>query len=141
VSARNLQLHRRALQALTARDIDALLAFIDPQIEFYTEMAEVGGGVYHGHDGMRQWIGDLQDAWGNEFRAEPEAFFDLGEQTLLCYLLRARGRYSGAGVAKPLVQVCRWRDGLCVYSKVYVHREDAFGDLGVSERELEPIVP
>src|SRR5438552_517849 len=125
----NLENHRRALEALTTRDIDALLAFVDPQIEFQSEMAEVGGGVYHGHDGIRRWLGDLQDAWGNEFRAEPEAFFDLGEQTLLSYVLRVRGRRSGAEVTMPLMQVCSWRDGRIVYSKVYVHREDALRDL------------
>jgi hypothetical protein len=121
--------------------MEALLAFIDPQIEFHTEMAEVGGGVYHGHDGIRRWIGDLEDAWGDEFRAEPDAFFDLGEQTLLSYVLHTRGRQSGAEVAMPLMQVCSWRDGLCVYSKVYVHREDALRDLGISEDVLEPIRP
>ena len=38
-------------------------------------------------------------------------------------------------------RVCRWRDGLMVYGKAYVHREDALRDLGVSEDALEPIAP
>jgi hypothetical protein len=41
----------------------------------------------------------------------------------------------------PGAQVCRWRDGLLVYAMVYVHREDALRDLGVSEDALEPIAP
>ena len=74
---------------------------------------------------------------GDEFRVKPEAFFDLGEQTLLFYLVHGRGQQSGAEVAMPGAQVCRWRDGLMVYAKVYVHREDALRDLGMSEDELE----
>jgi hypothetical protein len=41
----------------------------------------------------------------------------------------------------PNAQVFRWRDGLGVYWKGYVHREDALRDLGISEDELEPIAP
>jgi hypothetical protein len=41
----------------------------------------------------------------------------------------------------PYAQVVRWRDGLAVYFKGYVHREDALKDLGVAEDALEPIAP
>ena len=76
-----------------------------------------------------------------ELRAEPEAFFDLGEQTLMFAVLHGRGRQSGAEVAMPWAAVARWRDGLCVYLKVYAHREDALRDLGVSEEALEEVAP
>jgi hypothetical protein len=38
-------------------------------------------------------------------------------------------------------QVMKWRGGLAVYFKGYAHKEDALGDLGVSEHTLEPIAP
>jgi hypothetical protein len=41
----------------------------------------------------------------------------------------------------PFAQVAKWRDGLLIYWKAYVHREDALRDLGVSEDALEPIAP
>ena len=103
---------------------------------------------------MRQWVaasitgtmgceggfGDFEDVWGNDFQIEPEAYFDLGEQTLLFYVLHGRGKQSGADVALPTAVVARWRDdGLCVYFKAYADREDALRDLGVSADALEPI--
>jgi ketosteroid isomerase-like protein len=94
-----------------------------------------------GHDGIRQWLGDLQDAWGDEIRNEPEALFDLAEQTLVFSVLRGRGRQSGAEVIMPIAQVARWRDGLCVYYKAYADRDGALSDLGVSRQVLEPITP
>jgi hypothetical protein len=100
-----------------------------------------GGAVYHGHDGMRQWHEEMQDAWGDDLRAEPEAYFDLGEQTLLFFVFRGRGRRSGADVAMPAAQLSRWRDGLMVYLKGYADREDALNDLSVSEHELERLRP
>ena len=68
-------------------------------------------------------------------------YFDLGQQTLLFYVLHGRGRKSGAEVAMQGAQLFRWHDGLGVYGKTYAHREDALGDLGLSEDALEPIAP
>jgi hypothetical protein len=102
----------------------------------------VGSSVYHGHDGARRWHQDLTDAWGEEIRVEPETYFDLGEQTLLFYVLHGRGRQSGAEVAiRNAAHVFRWRDGLIVYWKGYVERQDALRDLGIAEDALEPIAP
>jgi ketosteroid isomerase-like protein len=127
-------------EALNARDIEALVSYCDPNIEFHSTFAAVGGAVYQGHDGMRTWFRDLEDAWGDKLNSEVEAFFDLGEDgVLVFYLLRARGRQSGAEVRLPAASVMRLRKGLIVYFKAYAHREDVFRDLDVSEDALEPI--
>jgi hypothetical protein len=72
---------------------------------------------------------------------EPEAYFDLGEHTLAFSTLHGRGQQSGAEVALPTAQLCRWRGGLIVFLKAYAHKEDALLDLGVSEDVLKPIAP
>jgi hypothetical protein len=91
---------------------------------------------------VRRYLRDFRDAWGDDFHVEAEAFYDLGgEQTLMFYSVHGRGQQSGAEVAMPGAQVGRWRDGLLVYAKVYVRREDALKELGVSEDTLEPILP
>jgi ketosteroid isomerase-like protein len=141
VSEQNVELHRRAVGAFNKRDIEAFIAYCHPEIEFHSTFAAIGGAVYHGHDGMRKWHQDFGDVWGEEISAEPEAYFDLGEHTLAVNVLHGRGRHSGAEVALPAAQVCRWRAGLIVYHKGYAHTEDAFRDLGVSEDALEPIDP
>jgi ketosteroid isomerase-like protein len=140
VSEQNVELHRRAIEAFNARDLGASIALCDPQIEFHSMFAAVEG-VYHGHDGLRRFRTDLEEAWGGQFRLEPEAYFDLGEYTVAFYALRGRGKQSGAEVALSGTHVFRWRDGLIVYFKAYAHREDALRDLGVSEDALEPIAP
>ena len=58
--------------------------------------AAVGGGVYYGHDGMRRWHRDLQEAWGEQIRLQPEAYFDLGEYMLTFFVYHGRGEHSGA---------------------------------------------
>jgi hypothetical protein len=140
MSQENVKLHRRAIEAFNARDVEAFIAFIDPSVEFHTEFATVSGG-YHGHDGVRKFFRDLEDVWTDGIRLEPEAYFDLGEQTLVFYVLHARGGLSGAEVATPSAHVVRLRNGLAVYLKGYFHKEDALKDLSLSEDALEPVDP
>jgi ketosteroid isomerase-like protein len=141
VSQENVELHRRASLAYNAHDLDAFIAYFDPSTEFHSAFGPLGGGVYHGHHGVREYFRDLEDAWGDEIHGEVEAFFDLGEYTLAFYVLHGRGRQSGAEVVMPLAQVVRWRDALVVYFKVYARREDALRDLGISEDALKRIEP
>ena len=103
-------------------------------------MTTPGGAVYHGHDGVRRYAADLEDAWG-EFEVVSEALFDFGEHTLAFIVARGRGRQSGAEVAREGAHVARWRDGRCVYLRIHLRREDALEELGVSEDALEPIAP
>ena len=140
MSEQNVELHRRLVEALNRRDIEAIIACLDPSVEYHPLLSAIGTTVYHGHDGMRSWFGQLDEAW-EELRLEAENYFDLGEQTVLFYVLRGRGRHSGAVVAISGAHVCTWRDGLGVVAKQYAHREDALRDLGVTEDALEPIAP
>ena len=141
MSQENVELHRRAVQAFNTRDVENFIPFCDQSIEAHSVFAAVGGAVYHGHDGLRRFFRDARDAWGDEIRIEPEAYFDLGESTLAFYVLHGHGRQSGAEVTMPVAQEVRWRGGLGVYFKAYADREDALRDLCLSEDELEPIDP
>jgi ketosteroid isomerase-like protein len=138
VSEENVELHRRAIEVINSRDVEAAIASADPSVEFVSTIA---GASYRGHDGVRNVFRDLVDGFGDELRLEPEVFFDLGEQTLAFYVARGRGRQSGAEVVMPQAHVATWRDGLLVYLRAYAHREDALNDLGVSEDALERIAP
>ena len=141
MSQENVELHRRVIEAFNARDIERMLAYCDPGIEWNSTFAAVGGAIYHGHEGIRKWDREWREVWGDEIRAEPEAYFDLGENTVAFYLLHGRGQQSGAAVTLPIAAVARWRSGLILAFKGYAHRADAFNDLGVAEDALDPLPP
>jgi ketosteroid isomerase-like protein len=141
MSDRKVELARRAIAAFNARDIEAMIAYFDPNDELHAVYAAVGGAIYHGHDGLRKYFRDLEHAWGAELRLEPESFFDLGEQPPAFQAVYGRGRHSGAEVAMPAARVATCRDDLIVHFKGSTDREVALTDLGVSEDELEPIDP
>ena len=99
MSEENVQLLRRWFEGFNARDVEAVIAVCDPSGVFISTFAVGGAAVYHGHDGVRRYFGDLAEAWGDEIRLEPEAYFDLGGHTLAFSVSRGRGRHSGADVA------------------------------------------
>jgi hypothetical protein len=139
MSRENVERARRALEAASdPRDVDALIALSVPNVELHSTFAAVGGAVYRGTDGLREWDRDLDEAW-DEIRNATDAVFDLGECTLVFGVLKGRGRHSGVEATMPVAFVFRWRNDLLVYCKVYAHREDALNDLGLSEDALEPI--
>jgi ketosteroid isomerase-like protein len=141
VSEENIELQRRVVDAFNARDIDGFIVYADPGIELHSAFAAVGGAVYRGHDGLRDWHRDFEEAWGTDVGVRVEAYFDLGDDVMAYYVLHGRGKASGVEVDMPNALVARWRDGLMVYFKVYAHREDVLVALDVVESELEPIAP
>ena len=141
VSREHVELNRRYIEAFNARDIDAFIAYCDPSIEFHSVYAAVGGAVYHGHGGLRDWHQDLEEAWAGKIRLDAEAYLDLGEHTLGFFMLHGRGRHSGAEAAMPMAHAVRWRDRLLVWAKSYTKREDALNELGTSAGKLSRIDP
>jgi ketosteroid isomerase-like protein len=140
MSEQNVELHRRVAAAFTAGDVEAFIACFDPSVEFHTEFADVGG-LYHGQDGLRRFLRDFEDAWGGKMRIEPEAYFDLGDTTLLFLTARARGTRSGAEVVMSTAHAIRWRDGLVISFRGYAGREGALADLSLSQDALDAIDP
>jgi hypothetical protein len=91
-----------------------------------------------GHDGVREYFRDLEDAWGMRSAARSRrSLISVRTRSPSTFVWTRQGERGGM----PLAQVVRWRDGLVVYFKVYAHREDALRDLGISEDSLKRIGP
>ena len=64
MSETNVELARQVMDALARRDLSRVIALSDPGVEWHSFFAELGDeGVYRGHDGTRQYMRDLNDAW------------------------------------------------------------------------------
>ena len=56
MSQENVELLYEANDAFNRRDLDAVLALADSEVEFFPRILELeGGGPYRGHDGIRRW--------------------------------------------------------------------------------------
>jgi ketosteroid isomerase-like protein len=54
MSHENVELARRAYDALNRRDLDAFLALMDADVEAFPRVVAIEGG-FHGHEGIRRW--------------------------------------------------------------------------------------
>jgi ketosteroid isomerase-like protein len=98
-----------AVDAVNARDIDALMSLYAPDAVF--EHSEVVG-VFEGRATFRGSFDDWLDAY-EEFRIEFEARRDLGNGvTFGVTVLRGRPGDSTGWIQGRFVSVVTWRDGL-----------------------------
>jgi ketosteroid isomerase-like protein len=124
---------RRAVDAFNRRDVDALLEWNHPDIVYQTAIAsmEGEGGVYHGHEGAREWLRDLDDAV-EELHGELDELYDLGDGRYLgAGRFHGRGRGSGAEFDVPIAWVYIAEGDLLVRFEAYFEREKALESLGL----------
>ena len=135
MSQENVDAFKRGSEAASRRDIDALLAVVDPEVEWRGAVAAlVGGGatVYRGHEGVREWLRDLEEAFADIEIAYSE-IRDLGERLVALGHFRARGKNSGVLVETPAGWVVEFKDGRVSYVRAYFDPQEALEAAGLSE--------
>jgi ketosteroid isomerase-like protein len=117
--AGNLGLVRRLFEVFAARDLDALLELVDPQIEFFGPTATIlrEGRCYRGHEGMRRYMHDVEGLW-QELVLDPRVFREIGNHVVA--IGRVRGRaHDGLEVDTPAAWVWRVESGLVTWGCAY----------------------
>lgn len=115
-----------------ADDTEDFYELLDPEVEWMPLTAAMEGSSYHGLDGARQWVEELENDW-EVFETRPEEFRDLGDgRVLVLGTWRARGRGSGIELdsqrAAWLMQI---RDGKLVRHQAFTDIERAFEAAGL----------
>jgi ketosteroid isomerase-like protein len=133
MSEENVEAVYETVDAFNRRDLDAFLAFTDPDIEWSPLTFELeGGGPSHGHDGVRRWwetwIGTFPD-----FSGEVEDVRDLGEVTVTRARLRGHGAASGATLEQTVWIFAEWRQRKCVRWRTFASEAEALEAAGLSE--------
>lgn len=131
MSQENVELTRRAFQAFHDRDLDALLAMLDDDVEAVPVLAAMEGD-YHGHDGIRRWWAGLLGTFP-DFSAEILDLRDDDDLTIATVRLRGRGAASDTPVDATVWHVSRFRNGKCIGWRVYTSESEALEAVGLSE--------
>jgi len=82
MSQEHVETFRRAIEAYNRRDIDAFLEAIDPEVELQGALQALLEGeakVYRGHEGVRPWVRDIDEALAG-IRLELPEIRDLGDR-------------------------------------------------------------
>jgi ketosteroid isomerase-like protein len=130
VAAGNAAIVREGFEAFGRRDIEAVLARFDPEIEIHNP--DVTAEVYCGHDGYRRFLGDWLEGW-DEFKVEPIEFIESGDWVVVPCRLFARGRGSGLELVDQSAQMFRFRDDKIVEYWLFGDPEEAFRVSGIAQ--------
>jgi ketosteroid isomerase-like protein len=127
----NLALAHAAVDAVAQMDPARLVEITDPDVEWHSFLAQIGeGGVYRGHDGMRQYATDLREAW-DIFQATVVDSLAVGEVVVLVSQLRYRGKGSGLDAESRAGHMIKVRDGKIVLMRAFRDPEGALEALGL----------
>jgi ketosteroid isomerase-like protein len=132
VSEANVDLARRAFEAFSTRDVDAVVDVMSGDIEFLPVTANLttGGTPYRGHDGIRAYVDDVARVW-DDLRVYPSEFRDLGDCVVALGRIHARG--GGMIIDRPTGWVWKMRDGKIVWGRVFATPEEALRAAGIDD--------
>jgi ketosteroid isomerase-like protein len=102
---------RTMLDAVARRDMEGLMALIEPDVELVSVMSPAEGGApYTGHDGIREWWANTFGAWA-DYRLEPLDLIELEEHVFGLFDLAGKGQVSGVGFERKVFLAFHVPDG------------------------------
>jgi uncharacterized protein len=97
MSQENVDVVRRSFEAFNARDVDGLVGLSSPDCEWLPFRAQLEGIVYRGHEGIRQFVADMNDDW-ETFQIDPVEFHDRGDRVAVIGQVSALGAGSSVNI-------------------------------------------
>ena len=131
----NVEVFKRAFDAVNRRDAEALLSELDPEVEWHGAILMAMGGnrtVYRGHEGVREWLRDLYETL-SEFHADYPDIRDLGDRTVALGVVRGRGTASEAEIQSPHGTVVEFKNGKAIRVRTYLDPKEALEAAGLPE--------
>ena len=135
MSQENVEAFQRGLEAGNRGDVETLLQELDPEVEWHSALHAFLGGeqtVFRGHDGVREMLRDLNEAFG-EIHIEISEIRDLGDRLVAIGRTRARGKASGADVESPIAFITEFTNGKAISIRAYLDPKEALQAAGLSE--------
>jgi ketosteroid isomerase-like protein len=135
MSQENVEALKRAFDAGNRRDLEGLLAVVHADVEWHPAIAALLEGetrTYRGHDGVREWFQDQNEAFA-EVHVDYSEFRDLGERVIGMGRLRTRGKASGAETESPVAWVVEFKNGKAIHAKAYLKPSEALEAAGLRE--------
>jgi uncharacterized protein len=133
MSQENVEIVRRCCEAFDSGDYATALDALAPGVE-YDLSHFPDGGVYRGHDGVRDafriWMGTWED-----YRQERSDLIDAGDEVIVPTWEHGRGKGSGVELDRETVGVWTMRDGKAVHIRFYPTLSDALAAVGLSEQD------
>jgi ketosteroid isomerase-like protein len=133
----NVGVLKRAREAFSMRDFDALLSLISDDMELHPAIggAFVGATTYTGKEGLRQYWEDIMEVIA-DFRFEALSFSAWRDYLIVPNRISGHGTASGIEIDTEMTFIWRIRDGQLVWGATFFSREEGLEAIGASEDQL-----
>lgn len=117
------QVVREAVGVFDSGGPESILPFLTEDVAWREDPDWPGGSTYHGHEGVRQALGQLLDSM--DFESELEELVERGDRVLVRMHWTGRGSASGIAVDQRAVIVLTLRDDLIARVEFFFDPERA----------------
>ena len=135
MSRENVEIVRRAGEAFNRRDVEALAAMSDDDLEFVSAFAavETGGVAYRGPKAWQRYFARMDETWDG-WRVEDLEVFDAGgDRVAAVFRVVGRGKASGVPVDQRIGIAYRFRNGKLWRMRAYLDPAEALEAVGLAE--------
>ena len=106
-------------------DVEELLGWLTEDVELRSAIVGgASGSTYHGHDGVRQWAREVDEAF-DELRMLPHEFSEVGDLVVALGHVQARGGASGLVLDVAIGWVVSVRNGKAATLHGYLDHAEA----------------
>jgi uncharacterized protein (TIGR02246 family) len=131
MSQENLEVVRRAVAALNARDLEGYLGYCTPDVELV--IPAIIAGVYEGRQGIRRFLTDVEDA-APDFHIDLQDLRAVGDDQVVASIQTgSTGRASGIPMTTAQTNVYDLLDGKIRRIRIFPDHEQALKAVGLAE--------
>ena len=134
MSEENVDLARRASYAWNEGGVEAILPYLDPEVDWHPPPESVELGSYHGHAGVREYLGRVGEAF-DRIRVESVDVMDVdAERVISAIRLIAHDERFGTDIEGEWAWLVKARNGKCVEVWTFTDPAEALEAVGLSRR-------
>jgi ketosteroid isomerase-like protein len=133
MSEENVELAWRASHAWNEGGVEALLTYLDPEVEWHPPRESMEPGNYRGHDGVRDYLGRLGEIF-SQARVEPVDVIEVDAERVIS-VIRVIGRSEkfGTEIHAEWAWLIKVRDGKGIEIWTFTDRAQALEAAGLRE--------
>jgi ketosteroid isomerase-like protein len=112
MSQENVEVARRGYEHYN-RTGEPDYSVLDPEVVYDASSRTFDPLVYHGHEGIREFLALIREQWAT-FRLEPQEFVDAGDSVVVSVRLVGVGKESGVETTANAAHLWTLRGGKIV---------------------------
>ena len=133
MSQENVEIVRQLYTAMNAGDIAEIAKLVHPDGEWIPD-SRVGEGPVRGRESVIRFFTDRIEML-DEYRAEPERFWETDDRVLVFLRVTGRGQASGAEFDIRIGHLWTVHGGVVMRGEGYGDRSEALEAVGLSEQD------